>query len=126
MHEGWYLYRGHQPFPSGSHPVSSGDAGVKVGQSAPHSETFAKNLGKRWKKVGKRQKSGKEGKQWEKEEKMGRKGKTQKGSFTLPLLTYRAGYSIACKYNRSACTCLGLYASIICKLNIPRNSSFIW
>ena len=42
------------------------------------------------------QKSGKRGKKQEKfgkEEKSGRKGKNQEGSFTLPLLTDRAGYA---------------------------------
>ena len=38
-------------------------------------------------------------KNWEKEgenqEKLGRKGKNQEGSFTLPLLTDRAGYATA-------------------------------
>ena len=43
------------------------------------------------------QKSGKKGKNQEKsgkkEEKLGRKGKNREGSFTLPLLTDRAGYA---------------------------------
>ena len=46
----------------------------------PDSEKFAKN----WEKEGKNQ---------EKEEKSGRKGKNREGSFTLPLLTDRAGYA---------------------------------
>ena len=55
--------------------------GGQGGQSAiPDSEKFAKN----------REKSGKIGK---KEGKSGRKGKNQEGSFTLPLLTDRAGYA---------------------------------
>ena len=37
---------------------------------------------------------GKEGGNREKEEKSGRKGKNRDGSFTLPLLTDRAGYAI--------------------------------
>ena len=48
-------------------------------------------------KIGKtREKSGKErkiGENLEKEEKLGRKGQNQEGSFTLPLLTNRAGYA---------------------------------
>ena len=48
------------------------------------SKKFAKN----WEKEGK--KSGNIGK---KEEKSGRKGKNREGSFTLPLLTDRAGYA---------------------------------
>ena len=51
------------------------------GQSAtPDSEKFAKDQEK-------------EGKNREKEEESGRKGKNREGSFTLPLLTDRAGYA---------------------------------
>ena len=58
--------------------------GGSRGQSAtPNSEIFAKKSGKR------REKSGKIG---GKKEESGRKGKNQEGSFTLPLLTDRAGY----------------------------------
>ena len=54
---------------------------LQGGQSAtPDSEKFAKN----------REKLGKIGKT---EEKSGRKGKNREGSFTLPLLTDRAGYA---------------------------------
>ena len=50
------------------------------------------NLGKR--ELGKRGKSQKKReKNQEKEEKSGRKGKNWEGSFTLPLLTERAGYA---------------------------------
>ena len=56
--------------------------GVQGGQSAP---LTAKNLPKIRRK---RKKSGEIGK---KEEKSGRKGKNREGSFTLPLLTDRAG-----------------------------------
>ena len=58
-----------------------GVRGVSRGKSAtPDSEKFAKNQEK-------------QGENWEKEEKLGRKGKNWKGSFTLPLLTDRAGYA---------------------------------
>ena len=62
--------------------------GGKGGQSAtPDSKKIAKN----------QEKSGKNGKNSgeirKKEEKLGRKGKNQKISFTLPLLTDRAGYA---------------------------------
>ena len=54
---------------------------IQWGQSAtPDSENFAKNREK-------------EGKIRKKEEKSGRKGKNREGSFTLPLLTERAGYA---------------------------------
>ena len=59
--------------------------GGSRGQSAtPDSEKFANNREKEGKK------SGKIGK---KEEESGRKGKHRDGSFTLPLLTDRAGYA---------------------------------
>ena len=58
--------------------TGGGGGGVKVGQSAPHSEKFAKKRGKGG-KYGE-----KEWKNQEKEEKSGRKGKNQEGSFTLP------------------------------------------
>ena len=55
------------------------------GQSAtPDSKKIAKN----WEKEGKNQE-----KLGKKEEKSGRKGKNREGSFTLPLLTDRAGYA---------------------------------
>ena len=38
----------------------------------------------------------KEGKNRKKEEESGRKGKNRDGSFTLPLLTDRAGYATSC------------------------------
>ena len=44
-------------------------------------------------KIGK--KKGKEGKNWEEEEKSGIKGKNRGDTFTLPLLTDRAGYATA-------------------------------
>ena len=54
------------------------------GQSAtPNSEKFAKKSGKR-EKIRKNR---------GKKEESGRKGKNQEGSFTLPLLTDRAGYA---------------------------------
>ena len=66
-----------------------GAVGVR-GQSAPlDSKKTCKKSGKR----GKHWEG--EGKNWEKEEKSGRKGKNQEGSFTLPLLTDRAGYATA-------------------------------
>ena len=53
------------------------------GQSAtPDSQKFANNRGKRGEKN-----------QEKKEEKSGRKGQTWESSFTLPLLTDRAGYA---------------------------------
>ena len=56
----------------------------------------AKNLPKIGKKRGKIRKNREErGKIGEKEEKSGRKGKNREGSFTLPLLTDRAGYATA-------------------------------
>ena len=55
-----------------------------VAECHPWQRKFAKNL----EKIG--EKSGKIGK---KEEKSGRKGKNQEVSFTLPLLTDRAGYA---------------------------------
>ena len=59
--------------------------GGSRGQSAtPDSEKFAKNLEKEGKN---QEKSGK------REEESGRKGKNLEGSFTLPLLTDRAGYA---------------------------------
>ena len=51
---------------------------------------IAKNLPKIGKKRGKIRKNQK------KEEKSGRKGKNREGSFTLPLLTDRAGYATGC------------------------------
>ena len=58
--------------------------GGQGGPSAtPDSEKFAKNR----EKEGNHEKSGK------KEEESGRKGKNREDSFTLPLLTDRAGYS---------------------------------
>ena len=65
------------------------------------SEKIAKNLekeGKNQEKRGQiRKKRGKRGKKsgkiGKKEEKLGRKGKDGEGSFTLPLLTDRAGYA---------------------------------
>ena len=62
------------------------------GQSAtPDSEKIAKNRGKNQAKAGKNwEKTGKIG---EKEEKSGRKGKIHEISYTLPLLTDRAGYT---------------------------------
>ena len=45
---------------------------------------------KKLQKIGK-----KRGKIWEKDKKSGRKGKNQEGSFTLPLLTDRGGYTTA-------------------------------
>ena len=58
------------------------------GQSAtPDSEKIAKN----------REKEGKNLEKSRKKEKSGRKGKKQEGSFTLPLLTDRAGYATGCK-----------------------------
>ena len=45
-------------------------------------------------KMGKNRKNQeKEGENWEKEEKLGRKDKNHEGSFTLPLLTGRNGYT---------------------------------
>ena len=69
------------------------------GQSTPDSKKKKKsgkreNIGKKREKIRKkREKSGKEGKNQEKEEKSGRKGKNLEDSFTLPLLTERAGYA---------------------------------
>ena len=58
--------------------------GGSTGQSAtPDSEKFAKNLEKKREKIRKNR---------EREEESGRKGKNREGSFTLPLLTDRAGY----------------------------------
>ena len=56
----------------------------------PGSEKFAKNREKEGKIRKNRGKSGKNG---EKEDKSGRKGKNREVSFTLPLLTDRAGYA---------------------------------
>ena len=53
------------------------------------SEKFAKNQGKEREN---QEKVGKKRGNWEKEEKLG-KGKKQESSFTLPLLTDRAGYA---------------------------------
>ena len=49
-----------------------------------------KKIVKNWEKSGKEEKSGKN---QEKEEKSERKGQNRVGSFTLPLLTNRAGYA---------------------------------
>ena len=72
--------------------------GAMGGQSAPlDSEKIVKNQekeeksGKRGGKSGKREE--KLGKNQEKEEKLGRKCQSREGSFTLPLLTNRAGYA---------------------------------
>ena len=91
----------------------------KGGQSAtPDSEKFAKNWEKSGKNRGKRgkirknqekigKKRGKIGKNQEKigkkEEKSGRKGKKREDSFTLPLLTERAGYATALFLNCLPC-----------------------
>ena len=51
-------------------------------------------IGKNWKKIKKnREKEEKSGKNQEKEEKSGRNGNNREISFTLPLLTDRAGYA---------------------------------
>ena len=65
--------------------VATGGGGTGPGGQSviPDSEKFAKIRKKR-------KKTGKIG---EKEEKSGREGKNQKGYFTLPLLTDRAGYT---------------------------------
>ena len=80
-------------------PCGSGKGG-KGGQSAtPDSEKSAKN----------REKSGKyQEKEGKKEEKSGRKGKNREGSFTLPLLTNRAGYATALwnVYDKSSTGCV--------------------
>ena len=76
---------------SESAPAPSGIAtGWQGGQSAtPDSEKMPK-VGEDQEKIG--ENSGKIGK---KEEKLGRKGKNRDVSFTLPLLTSRAGYATA-------------------------------
>ena len=58
--------------------------GVSRGQNAtPDSENFAKN----------REKEGENQEKSGKKDKLGRKGKNREVSFTLPLLTDRAGYA---------------------------------
>ena len=64
-------------------------SGIAMGGQREHSAT--PDSEKKYAKIGeKREKSGKIGK---KEEESGRKGKNREGSFTLPLLTDRAGYA---------------------------------
>ena len=48
-------------------------------------------IAKNWEKLGKIRKN-----REKKEEKSGRKGKNREVSFTLPLLTVKAGYATAC------------------------------
>ena len=64
--------------------VSRGVAtgGARRAECHPDSEQIAKN----WEKEGKNQ------------EKLGKKKKNREGSFTLPLLTDRAGYATGCKF----------------------------
>ena len=71
------------------HPSGVARIGAK---GALDSEKMSK-IGKKRGKLGKGEE--KLGKNWEKVEKSGRKGQNRKGSFTLPLLTNRAGYTTA-------------------------------
>ena len=82
----WKFWDGEGGRVPGVSSIASGGGGE--GQSVPHNKKFAKKKEKGGKTV-------KRGKNGEKEEKSGRNGKNQKGSFILPLLIDRAGYTTA-------------------------------
>ena len=70
----------HLRFNFDAYPMHQCQGGTEGQSATPDSEKFAKNREK-------------EEKIRKKEEKSGRKGKNREGSFTLPLLTDRAGYA---------------------------------
>ena len=92
------------PWISLFHKVSGVATGVARGAEChPWQRKICQKLGKNQEKSGKNQeKSGKKEekirKNREKEEKSGRNGNKQEISFTLPLLTDKAGYATATKY----------------------------
>ena len=76
-------------------------------QSTPlESKKFAKNQEKEEKNWGKKEKN-------QEEEKLGRKGKNRQGSFTLLLLTEKAGYATehvtVFSFTPAICTCVTVF-----------------